>query len=131
MRLPIFSGKEAWKQIPQEYALPIYRPILFWSEDDVWRMLESRSIMPNPVYNRASRCNCGLCFQAKRYEILNFCRLCPAVVRAAADLEREIGHTWTERESIGNLLKQAQAQGYLFDMPPRFEEEIGKGVRFG
>ena len=99
---------------------PIYRPVLKWSEREVWEYLRIHHILPNPVYNYATRCGCWCCIMGRRVEVLNFCRLHPDIAQKAADLEREIGHTWTERQSIGNLLKQAQAQMCLLDAPPRF-----------
>jgi len=55
-------------------------------------------------------------------EVLNFCRLHPDIAREAADLEAEIGHNWRDRQSIGNLLRQAQAQIPLFERHPRFAQ---------
>jgi hypothetical protein len=60
----------------------------------------------------------------RRAEILNFCRLHPEIAQEAADLEQEIGHTWKERESIGNLLAQARAQLELFRATPRFKNPL-------
>ena len=100
----------------------IYRPVLEWSERDVWEYLRRRGILPNPMYNYAMRCGCWCCIMGKKREILAFCRLHPEIARKAADLEQEIGHTWRPRWSITNLLRQAQAQMPLFEPQPRFAE---------
>jgi 3'-phosphoadenosine 5'-phosphosulfate sulfotransferase (PAPS reductase)/FAD synthetase len=101
---------------------PIYRPIFYWSERQVWDYLRTHHILPNPVYNYATRCGCWCCIMARPAKVLNFCRLHPDIAQQAADLEEEIGHTWTARQSIGNLLRQAQAQMPLFERQPRFLE---------
>lgn len=101
-------------------GVPVYRPVLGWSETEVWQCLADHSILPNPVYNHTSRCGCWNCIMARPQQLFNFCRLYPDKAQRWADLETEIGHTWTERLSIGNILKQAQAQIALFDPPPRF-----------
>jgi len=100
----------------------IYRPVLEWSERDVWDSLRSHGILPNPIYNHATRCGCWCCIMGRPREVLNFCRLHPDIAQVAADLEQEIGHSWKERQSIGNLLRQAQAQMPLFEPQPRFAE---------
>ena len=121
MGLPALS-EDGSQSLPNDYRYPIYRPILDWSEQDVWQFLRSRHILPNPVYNYQSRCGCWCCPMCNPREILNFCRLHPDIAQVAADLEQEIDHTWQERHSITNLLRQAQAQMQLFDPQPRFAE---------
>lgn len=103
---------------------PIFRPILNWSERKVWDYLRSHRILPNPIYNHATRCGCWCCIMASKTQILNFCKLHPEIAQEAADLEREIGHTWKENQSIGNLLAQARAQPDLFDAPLRFKDPL-------
>lgn len=99
--------------------IPVYRPILRWSERQVWDYLAHR-ILPNPVYNHATRCACWCCPMGRLSEVLNFCRLHPDIAQKAANLEHEIRHTWREQYSITNLLVQAQAQMSLFEVEPRF-----------
>lgn len=95
-------------------GIPIYRPILRWSQDDVWQCLATHNILPNPVYNYATRANCWCCPMARQQELFNFCCKYPEEAQRWADLEVEIGHTWHERMSIGNILKRARAQLNLF-----------------
>lgn len=113
LKLPRFSGSPNWKQTRD--GLPIYRPILNWSTADVWKAIDDYGLERNPVYNRSSRCNCGICFQARHCEILNLCRLYPNTAKKAANLEQEIKHNWTRHKSITNLLRQSQAQLPLFN----------------
>jgi 3'-phosphoadenosine 5'-phosphosulfate sulfotransferase (PAPS reductase)/FAD synthetase len=122
MGLPTFSKNGSSQSLPKRYHYSIYRPILTWSEREVWQFLRSRHILPNPVYNYQGRCGCWCCIMGKKHEVLNFCRLHPDIAQIAANLEQEIGHTWKERQSITNLLRQAQAQMLLFKPQPRFAE---------
>lgn len=100
---------------------PVCHAILDWSERQVWDYLRARHILPNPIYNHATRCGCWCCIMGRPAGVLNFCRLHPDIAQEAADLEQEIGHNWTERRSIGNLLCQARAQIELFSVEPRFQ----------
>lgn len=100
--------------------IPVYRPILAWPERQVWDYLRTHRISPNPMYNYATRCGCWCCIMGKPIEMFNFCQLHPDIAQEAADLEREIGHTWREKYSISNLLMQARAQASLFEIEPRF-----------
>lgn len=118
-KLPMF-GPDTFKGM-KAYQFPNFRPILNWSEDEVWDYLSSHSIEPNPVYSYTSRCGCWCCpLKGNAWTILNFCRLYPDIAQQAADLEKEISHTWKYGQSIGNLLRQAQAQLPLFEPQLRF-----------
>jgi 3'-phosphoadenosine 5'-phosphosulfate sulfotransferase (PAPS reductase)/FAD synthetase len=106
-------------------APPSFRPVLEWTECQVWDYLRAHGILPNPMYNYATRCGCWCCIMGKRQEVFNFCRLHPEIAQIAADLEVEINHTWRPRWSIGQILRQAGAQMDLFEPRPRFEKVAG------
>ena len=120
--MPIYDGGG------DKTGIPIYRAILEWPESAVWEYLQSHKILPNPIYNYATRCGCWCCIMGRPREVLNFCRLHPDIAQVAADLEQEINHTWKPRQSIGNLLRQAQAQMSLFEPQLRFTE-VAEEVR--
>lgn len=115
------AALETFDRYGHKTGNPIFRPVLNWSERQVWGYLRAHHILPNPVYNYATRCGCWCCIMGREHEVLNFCRLHPNIAQVAADLEEEIGHTWKENQSIGNLLRQAQAQLPLFEVEPRFD----------
>jgi len=117
--------ESGYNQVSSPFLPPspsVCHPILEWSERDVWDSLRAHGILPNPIYNHATRCGCWCCIMGRPREVLNFCRLHPDVAQVAAGLEQEINHTWQERHSITNLLRQAQAQIPLFEPQPRFAE---------
>lgn len=102
---------------------PIYRPVLKWSESQVWNYLRTHRISPNPMYNYATRCGCWCCIMdspATRNEIRNFCRMYPDKAMEAVNLEREVGHNWSARHSLRNLYRESAAQMELFSVEPRF-----------
>lgn len=123
------SGKPPFDMGGDRTSIPVFRPILDWLERDVWEYLRGHHILPNPVYNYASRCGCWCCVLGRTSEAYHFCRLHPDIAQRAADLEEEIGHTWKPRQSIGGLLRQAQAQMTLFEPRPRFPE-VGTGESY-
>lgn len=104
-------------------GVPIYRPVLGWSEVDVWQHLSDHEVLPNLVYNHATRANCWCCPMARPQELFNFCRQYPHEAQRWADLEVEIGHTWQKRLSISNILSRALAQMPLFKPQPRFPKD--------
>lgn len=110
--------KSGYNQVSSPFlppSPPVCHPILGWSEKQVWDCLRAHRVLPNAVYNHATRCGCWCCCMGRPVEIFNFCRLHPDIAQKAADLEREIDYTWREQHSITNLLWQAQAQLPLFE----------------
>ena len=95
-------------------SLPIFRPVIDWTKENVWNYLKEHEIRPNPVYNYAIRCGCWLCPMARRSEVLNFCRVHPEIARTAVKLEQEINHCWRSDVSLDNLFLQAQMQMMLW-----------------
>lgn len=75
------------------------------------QFLDYHGIELNPIYHHAMRVGCWCCpLKTRPDEVLNFCRQYPALAQRAAELEVEIGHTWKNGTSIGNLLRQARSQ---------------------
>ena len=114
------SRQQAGPGLHHNGATPVWRPVFYYTEKEIWDFLRAHHILPNPVYNHAPRVGCWCCIMGRPREVLNFCRLHPDIAQVAADLEQEIDHTWQERHSITNLLRQAQAQIPLFEPQPRF-----------
>jgi len=104
--LPYFSFDD--REPP---AFPVYRPILDWSENDVWAYLNEHDVKVNPVYRWVSRANCWCCIMSRFSELIRFCRIHPDVAAPVARLEGELGHYWQSPQlSVRNALSIAQNQ---------------------
>ena len=55
-RLPVF-GPDTFKGM-KAYQFSNFRPILKWSEKEVWASLKDSNIPPNPAYNYTGRVGC-------------------------------------------------------------------------
>lgn len=53
------------------YDCDLYRPLLRWTEDDVWAMLKKHGVPPNPLYTDASanRVGCYPCIHARKRDL--------------------------------------------------------------
>ena len=110
--LPMF-GPDTFDGI-KRYRVPIYRPLLHWTEDDVLSFLQAHDMPLNPVYRYVQRTGCWCCPLSKASEsALHFCQLHPELAQRWVDLEEEIGHTWKYKQSLADLLQQAQRQQLL------------------
>ena len=119
--LPIF-GPDTFKGM-KAYQFPNFCPILKWTEREVWACLKSHGIPVNPAYNYTGRVGCWCCpIKGNGETVFRFCQMYPGQAQRWANLEQEINHTWQERHSITNLLRQARAQMPLFEAQPRFAE---------
>lgn len=60
------------------YALPVYRPLLRWTIEDVWAIHDRYGVPPNPLYGKgASRVGCWPCMMCKKREIKLVAELTP------------------------------------------------------
>jgi len=114
-KLPVFSlGKSDHLT---RAMLSTYRPLLYWSKQEVWGFLQHHGVARNPAYQYQARVGCWCCIMSSPKEVFRFCRKHPEIAQVAADLEQRIGHTWQYRHSITSLLHQARAQLTYWEEP--------------
>ncbi len=90
--------------------LPIHR----WSEDEVWARIEASGVPYHPVYDEGMpRLSCSFCVLASRSALVRAAQLRPDLAREYELLEAKIGHRFTERLSMREIVAAARS-----DDPP-------------
>lgn len=70
----------------------IWRPILGWSEDDVWAMHRKHALLPNPLYAQgSSRVGCWPCHNCRKAEVQLIVENTPWEIDRIAEWERRVG----------------------------------------
>lgn len=91
-----------------------WRPIINWSEEQVWLALEAWKIQPHPCYELGwSRCSCQTCIfsSANTWAAIN--DIAPWKVNEIAAMERQFGFTLYN----GMTIKEKVAKGTSFVKP--------------
>jgi 3'-phosphoadenosine 5'-phosphosulfate sulfotransferase (PAPS reductase)/FAD synthetase len=109
------------KMPPQEwsdmYECDVFRPLLTWTEDQVWAMLAKHNVPPNPLYQHGSaRVGCYPCIHSRKSELAS---MPDWAWERLAEWERLAGRTWfafgdiplTNEQKLE--LKKAQADASL------------------
>ncbi len=76
------------------FACDVYRPLLHWSLNNVWSMLEKYGIPRNPLYDYgAKRVGCFPCIMSRKAEIRNIAKNFPERIDRIREAENmEIGY---------------------------------------
>lgn len=78
-----------WSDI---YECDMYRPLLTWSEDQVWAKLAEHNVPPNPLYQHGSaRVGCYPCIHSRKSELA---MMPDWAWERLAEWERLAGRTW-------------------------------------
>ena len=99
-------------QLPQretsEFA-EIYRPILYWSAEDVFRFLRQHKVHPNPLYKLGmSRVGCMPCIYSRKSELKEISMRFPDEIDRVANWERE----------VSNVSKRSSSTFFAADVDP-------------
>ena len=79
----------AWDEY---YACDVYRPLLRWSIDDVWALLEKYNSPKNPLYSfGARRVGCFPCIMSSKLEIRTIAKHFPDRIDMIREAELETG----------------------------------------
>jgi 3'-phosphoadenosine 5'-phosphosulfate sulfotransferase (PAPS reductase)/FAD synthetase len=71
-----------------------WRPIIDFSEKEVWQLFEQYSIQPHPCYELGwSRCSCMVCIFSSANTWASIFKIDPQRVNDLSDIEQDIGHT--------------------------------------
>jgi 3'-phosphoadenosine 5'-phosphosulfate sulfotransferase (PAPS reductase)/FAD synthetase len=121
------TGRAAYNEIElhatngKKRSVVAWRPIIDWTEEEVWGIMERHNIQPHPAYMLGwSRCSCQICIfnhsdiWSKIYEIS------PDKVEQIGDIEIDLGFTLYNKMNI----YQKVAKGNLVDnMDPYWIEQ--------
>lgn len=89
-----------------------WRPIVDWSDDEVWGIMEKYRIQPHPSYMLGwSRCSCQTCIFNSSNTWATIKQISPAKIERISEIENEIGYTLYSGEDINQ--KTAKGESYL------------------
>ena len=81
-------------QLPQREQgdfFEIYRPILYWTADEVFAFLRRRGVEPNPLYKQGmSRVGCMPCINCNKSELRQIFDRFPVEIERVAEWERQV-----------------------------------------
>ena len=76
-------------------------PILDWSTEQVFSAIEAAGQKPHPVYAEGmTRLSCSFCIMASKGDLCTAARLRPALYQRYVEMERRIGHTMRNGETL-------------------------------
>ena len=99
-----------------------WRPILYWDEVDVWRIIEEHDVLVHPAYQFGwSRLSCITCIFGNADQWASAANLYPDMVQKIADYEEEFGITIKRNKSVKDLVREGEVYnspllGHGFDV---------------
>lgn len=89
-------------------AATTWRPVIDWTEQEVWQIMARWKVQPHPAYMLGwSRCSCQLCIFGSPDIWASIDKIQPAKVDTIAELEQAINHTLY----AGATIRQRVARG--------------------
>jgi 3'-phosphoadenosine 5'-phosphosulfate sulfotransferase (PAPS reductase)/FAD synthetase len=87
-----------------------WRPIIDFSENDVWSLMKKYQVQPHPCYELGwNRCSCQLCIFSSANTWASIYQLSPAKVEQIANLETEIDHTLYHKMTIWDKVNKGKS----------------------
>jgi len=112
------AGLPEW-EYTEDFPVPIWRPLVRWTEAEVVAIHKRHGLKPNPLYLLgASRVGCWPCIYARKSEIRLLTEVDPSRVEVIRALEAEIARPAQERY-------ERDRAAWLADPPPKPEDEWG------
>ena len=96
---------------PTRYRRVIkYRPVLEWTEKQVWETLKESKIAPHPSYVLGyGRCSCQTCIFGTPNHWATVQELSPEKIDRIADVEKEFGFTLNHKKSIREVVAKGKS----------------------
>jgi 3'-phosphoadenosine 5'-phosphosulfate sulfotransferase (PAPS reductase)/FAD synthetase len=86
-----------------------WRPIIDWSEQQVWRIIQHHNVQPHPAYMLGwSRCSCQLCIFSDPDLWATINKITPHKVEKIASIESEIGFTLYDKQTISEKVNRGK-----------------------
>ena len=82
------------------------RPCLDYSKPTMFSMGIQLGVKPHPCYEYCSRCSCMFCVFMKNEHAIANMKHHPERVMEWIQTEKEIGHTWKNRKTLGSLWEE-------------------------
>jgi 3'-phosphoadenosine 5'-phosphosulfate sulfotransferase (PAPS reductase)/FAD synthetase len=83
-------------------------PIFHWSEDQVWKEIRRSGLPHHPAYDQGmKRLSCCFCVLASTDDLVTAARLMPELAATYADVERQIGKSFKNGQSMAEIIEAA------------------------
>lgn len=85
-----------------------WRPILEWTEEEVWEIIKNWKINPHPCYRLGwNRCSCAMCIFSQPKHFKGIQEIMPNRINQLANLERELNFTIDNNKDIISYMEGA------------------------
>ena len=93
-----------------------WRPIIAWSEKDVWDIIEKHKVQPHPCYELGwGRCSCQLCIFGKANTWASISEISPEKIERIAEIEDDLNFTlYGDKKGNKNIYAAMVLNGYSF-----------------
>lgn len=96
-----YEELEPYRATSQSRQVQQWRPIINWSERQVWDIIAKNKIQPHPCYELGwSRCSCQLCIFSSPNNWASIAVIAPWKIVELHDIETEFGFTLYNNEGI-------------------------------
>lgn len=104
-----------------------YRPVLDWSEAEVWQTIEESKITPHPAYYLGyGRCSCQTCIFGTPDHWATVQDLSPEKIDRIEEVEIEFGFTLNHKKTIREMV--AKGQSFVpSDIPREYIDRVLRG----
>lgn len=93
----------------------VYRPLLYWSADDVFAIHKKYNIEPNPLYKLGMlRVGCMPCIMLNHKEMINIIKNFPEIIENLKKLEKTAGRSFFPPNYIPNRFCTGGSNGKKF-----------------
>ena len=77
-----------------------YRPVLDWSEQEIWDCMKRWGVRPHPAYEFVGRCSCAFCIFSSANQLATLRDIDPQGFNQMATLEIDLNHTMKHGRSL-------------------------------
>lgn len=108
-----------------------WRPVIDWSEAEVWNIIERHSIAPHPAYRLGwGRLSCMTCIFGSANQWASVRAIAPGQFEEIAQMEEDFGHTIDAKRSVRELADRGQVYPMLNTMLGRVLAQTAMGTEF-
>lgn len=114
---------EAHRKNTKSRYVDHWRPVIDWSDADVWEIIERWSINPHPAYKLGwGRCSCMLCIFSSDDQLASAYKVFPERVQKMLEYEQVFGKTIAFKKVKGEIVQVSimdrVKKGTAFNMSP-------------
>ncbi len=104
-----------------------WRPIIDWSDREVWGIIEKHSVQPHPCYEMGwSRCSCQLCIFSQKNTWAAINEISPDKIQSIKQIEEDIDFTLYSKKVKGKTVNESIETAMVFQgisfIPPEAKQ---------